>query len=166
MVAYNESNKLQSAYIKLVLPPEKENKTPIIKNVSKIEKEYLTGTTFDITITAEDPEGLELNYQVYVIEKGDEILVNEGNIPTDTDTITVTVGPYLYTLSGKLKIVVDDGKKQAEVDYDFSIVNEYTQPSAPIPEPTKKGCKKKSIMNVSFLVGISTFIILLRNKEK
>ena len=166
MVAYNESNKLQSAYIKLVLPPEKENKTPIIKNVSKIEKEYLTGTTFDITITAEDPEGLELNYQVYVIEKGDEILVNEGNIPTDTDTITVTVGPYLYTLSGKLKIVVDDGKKQAEVDYDFSIVNEYTQPSAPIPEPTKKGCKKKSIMNVSFLVGISTFIILLRKKEK
>lgn len=166
MVAYNESNKLQSAYIKLVFPPEKENEAPIIKNVSKIEKEYLTGSTFDVTINAEDPEGLELNYQVYVIEKGDEILLNEGSIPTDTNTITVTVGPYYYTLSGKLKIVVGDGKKQAEVNYDFSVVNEYSQPSEPTPEPTKKGCKKKSIMNISFLIGVSAFIILLRKKEK
>lgn len=166
MVAYNESNKLQKAYVKLDFPGEPVNEAPVFNSVSTIEKEYLLGKTFDVTINAKDPEGKPLNYEVYVIEKNDEILIKEGTIPQDSNSVTVTVGPYLYTFSGKIKIVIDDGRKQAENSYDFAIVKELTQPELPPQEEPKKGCKKKSVIDLSFLIGVSAFIILLRKKER
>ena len=83
MVAYNESNKLQKAYVKLDFPGEPVNEAPVFNSVSTIEKEYLLGKTFDVTINAKDPEGKPLNYKVYVIEKNDEILIKiETEYPT------------------------------------------------------------------------------------
>jgi len=166
MVAYNESNNLQNAYVRLNFPGEAVNEKPTISQVSEIKKEYLINSSFDVTFTATDPEGVQLSYKLFVIENNEEILIKQGTISQDTNSVTVTVGPYLYTFSGKIKILVDDGRHQADTSYDFAIVKELSESIDPIiPEQPKKGCKKKNIIELSLLMSVSAVIILLRKKD-
>lgn len=168
MVAYNESNKLQDAFVELTLPAEPINEAPVITNISKINAEYLINEEIKVDLSATDPEGKELTYTVYIIERNEERVVATGTIPTSTNSVSISAGQYLYTFTGQLKVVVEDGKHQVEQKFDFAVVNEYTQTEEPTPdpEPAKKGCKKKSMISLSMLISLSTFVLLLRKKDE
>ena len=164
-----------------------ENQKPTIKLNTKLEKEYLTGSTIDIEFEINDPENDQVMYSLYIYTDGTKrnLLVNQelnDSVIKYTYTCYAIEFPNCYFV-----IEANDGYGPVELQSEvFNIVTEYSpivpehthnfvegkcecgeeDPNYVAPEEPKKKCGKKSadvvIAAIALTAGIS---IIFRKKD-
>ena len=187
LVTYGYDNQMHAEKDVVDFSTVAENQKPTIKLNTKLEKEYLTGSTIDIEFEINDPENDQVMYSLYIYTDGTKrnLLVNQelnDSVIKYTYTCYAIEFPNCYFV-----IEANDGYGPVELQSEvFNIVTEYSpivpehthnfvegkcecgeeDPNYVAPEEPKKKCGKKSADIVTAAIALTAGIsIIFRKKD-